>query len=401
MFQVGKSSARVENGYGTKSRSRPSCAPPAGPGTCRCLPGPLQPPAAPALHATPLALPAHLLRPPGSQSGGSEVLSVLGFTRRPPRDETQPRGQQGGSFPPWSQLPEPAVRSPRSASVPDGRPPAAAPAPPSVLGPPRRWESSQSPPVPASRAPSCAPGPSDAASPPCPPCPAVPTASDWRGLFRPLKVSESLSAEPKNGFLTCRSGKLLILPQNTRSPRRPWVKSQLLSLALGFGSGTFGGRVRSPLKLAREQGEVVLGSSVRGARGEAGGRCRCGRAPHWPPLLLAPLVTPAQVCSSCRGPPLATSGCIRGLHHSPTSWCGVLVTTRRPQSSVPWVLVTVGPLETPMPPGLWVCGPVGEAGEPIPGLRTRRAPRRDGGVGSACLSPVRGSRLRRGPRGGP
>lgn len=196
-------------------------------------------------------------------------------------------------------------------------------------------------------------------------------------------------------------------PASKYSPRRPWVRSQLLSLALRFGSGTFGGRVTSPLKLAHEQGGVVLGSSVHGPGGRwgaggrqgagAGGRQGAGAGvagPHaGPPPLLAPLTTLARVFGSCEGPPRPTSGCISGLHHPPTSWCRVLVTTRRPRSSVPWVPVTVGPLEAPRPPGLCVHGPVGEAGEPVPGLRTRKAPRCGGGVGSACLSPVRGSWL--------
>lgn len=76
-----------------------------------------------------------------------------------------PKDSREASFPARSQLPEPAVQRQRSASSPDGRPPAAAPAASSVLGPTPDTGSHPRPLPTASRTPSCTPGPSDSASP--------------------------------------------------------------------------------------------------------------------------------------------------------------------------------------------------------------------------------------------
>lgn len=96
-----------------------------------------------------------------------------------------PKDSREASFPPRSQLPEPAVQRQRSASSPDGRQPRPSWDPRQTLGV-TPDPSPLRPALPAAHQvlPTRLP-------PPCTPRPPVPTASDWAGLFRPLSASEA------------------------------------------------------------------------------------------------------------------------------------------------------------------------------------------------------------------
>lgn len=195
VLQAGRASARVEDGYVAKSRPRPRRAPPAAWGR--------PPPAAPSAASGGPS-------PPGDPLGASRLTSSLLPARQAVAlksslslvlrvatkrwNSTQRTPGREGQLP----APGPAAQAhcPEAAFcfLPDGRPPAAAPAPPSVLGPtpdPGSHPRPRPPPRPAFPAahqvlPTQPPPP-----PARPSAPAVPTASDQTGPFRPLSASEA------------------------------------------------------------------------------------------------------------------------------------------------------------------------------------------------------------------